>query len=218
MGTLKEIDGKHYQQCKVVMMSAGQSTTRIILAEKQLLLLSFLNIDKTREDKGRHLYITSDEEIKEGDWVLSGTNTIVQCLHPNNVVDRDIKKIIATTDTSLKLYTSETLASASGFSLKTEDISLSKPSQSFIKAYIEAYNNGNPITDVLVEHESELEAYYRNGIGGAKLKVNSSNEITIKKVKDSYTREEVIELVTKALYAKASWYEEEINDWIKENL
>jgi len=48
-----------------------------------------------------NIYITSDEEIKEGDYVLSGTNTMIKCLYPNNVVDRDVKKIILTTDQDL---------------------------------------------------------------------------------------------------------------------
>ena len=49
----------------------------------------------------QNIYITSDEEIKEGDYVLSGTNTLCKCMYPKNVVDRDVKKIILTTDADL---------------------------------------------------------------------------------------------------------------------
>ena len=48
-----------------------------------------------------NIYITSDEEIKEGDYVLSGTNTLCKCMYPKNVVDKDVKKIILTTDGDL---------------------------------------------------------------------------------------------------------------------
>lgn len=51
------------------------------------------------------------------------------------------------------------------------------------------------------------------------LKVNpKDNTITIRKVKDSWTREEVEAIVEKALFAKGAWYPEEIKEWIEENL
>jgi len=49
----------------------------------------------------QNIYIISSEEIKKGDYVLSGTNTMIKCMYPNNVVDRDVKKIILTTDQDL---------------------------------------------------------------------------------------------------------------------
>jgi hypothetical protein len=45
-----------------------------------------------------HLYITSDEEIKEGDWVITPTNDIIQWA---KVFRPDGKKIIITTDQDL---------------------------------------------------------------------------------------------------------------------
>ena len=49
------------------------------------------NIIKT----DNYLLVVDDSEIKKNDWVVSGTNTIIQCIYPNNIVDRDIKKITA---------------------------------------------------------------------------------------------------------------------------
>ncbi len=54
-----------------------------------------------RTSRPQHIYITSDEEIKEGNYVLSGTNTMIKCMYPKNVVDKDVKKIILTTDPDL---------------------------------------------------------------------------------------------------------------------
>ena len=55
----------------------------------------------------------------------------------------------------------------------------------------------------------------------SQLKVNSDNEITIKKVKDTFTREEVIEFAIKALDAfkpMNAWCNEEALNWINQNL
>jgi hypothetical protein len=46
----------------------------------------------------QHIYITSDEEIKEGDWVITPTNDIIQWA---KVFRPDGKKIIITTDQDL---------------------------------------------------------------------------------------------------------------------
>ena len=44
-----------------------------------------------------HYIICDDSEIKKGDWVVSGTKTIVQCMYPENVHHRDVKKITHST-------------------------------------------------------------------------------------------------------------------------
>ena len=46
----------------------------------------------------QHIYITSDEEIKEGDWVITPTNDIIQWAKVFQPIG---KKIILTTDQSL---------------------------------------------------------------------------------------------------------------------
>ena len=59
-----------------------------------------------------------------------------------------------------------------------------------------------------------------------RLKVDSNNTITIKKVKDSYSREELIEILGKMRnYCKDGWKSDSLhrvfydyNNWIKENL
>jgi len=69
---------------------------------------------------------------------------------------------------------------------------ITQPSTSFIKAYIEAYNNGKPITKVMVEYDvndistltSDIRTYPNLEI--VTLKVDKDNCITIKPIKDSY--------------------------------
>ena len=131
---------------------------------------------------------------------LDGRDTKCFCL---NIVLSE--KIIATTDISL-----------------VKEYNLPEPSQSFIQKYIEEYNKGNTITDVLVEYEFDNEGHTDNpGWHNQKLKVNSKdNTITIKKVKDSWNKEEVIKLLFKCKDFLQRYNKESISfdKWVKENL
>ena len=70
--------------------------------------------------------------------------------------------------------------------------------EQFTEKYIEEYNRGNVITDVLIEYELiSNEEYFGSTINpdddvpyfDEKLKINPKyNTITIKKVKDNYSR------------------------------
>jgi len=179
----------------------------------------------------QHLYIINDDKIENGDWyyhpVIKG-NSIVQYFeekHFSNdssisLANLKAKKIISTTN-SLKI-------GASGINLK-QSIYLPQPSQQFIEKYIEEYNKGNIITDVLVEYEeiTDIEVRYKHpfgdiakeiGTGNYKLKIDSKNNITIRKQKDSFSREEVENLLH-SLYSfcttDCSYDGVEFDKWIK---
>lgn len=168
--------------------------------------------------KPQHLYITSDDEIKEDDWFIVN-NIIKKCVDIKSnknitwVIDElgneDIikfcKKIIATTDTSLNLP---------------------QPSQQFIEKYIESYNKSEIITDVLVEYEEinigpDLKQnlrYYPDNFE-LKLKINpKDNTITIKKLKDNWNREEIINLLYRVKRNIHAISDENFEKWIEENL
>jgi hypothetical protein len=53
----------------------------------------------------QHIYITSDVEIKEGDWVINNLDKLIgksiRELNPGEIKDREYSKIILTTDTDL---------------------------------------------------------------------------------------------------------------------
>ena len=199
-----------FKKGKVVMLPTNQKANGMICK------------DITRQDKtiaiktkylmehedyiGHHLYIISDDEIKEGDWVyennLNQETQIYQIYNRNNELgffrfrnvwislnrkQNSAKKIIATTDNSL-WRPSHKYAS--------DIILLPQPSQQFIQKFVEEYNKGNVITDVLVEELRSSDGYYdEQDIWHWKtlgLKINpKDNTITIKEVKDNYTREEV---------------------------
>ena len=173
--------------------------------KKQLIFLEdSKGIVKTKNKNG-HLYVLSNDEIKLFDWVYNNKENIVEQISSKtqlifvleeNKENQTFKKIIATTDTSLiALYGSD----EEGYR-KMRD-GLHQPSQQFIEKYIESYNKGEIITEVMVEYELiSNEEYFLNTINpdddvpyfDENLKINSKDTtITIKKVKDSWNREEV---------------------------
>jgi hypothetical protein len=120
------------------------------------------------------------------------------------------KKIIATTDTSLKIFAGKG---------DTCDLyyNLPQPSQQFIEKYIEFYNKGKVITDVLVEYQQI--AQYNTGEPILILKLDKNNTITIKKSKDSWNREEVIKLINQYTIEMVSEVKNYHRDkWIEENI
>lgn len=175
-----------------------------------------------------HLYFLSDEEIKEGDWYISAMKSIISQHNGTEKLPDGWKKIIATTDKSLV----DTIHNpAEEFKHIWE---LPQPSQSFIEKYVEEYNKGNVITEVMVEYDYRVKSgtidEHKKGLAGYEyfeLKVNpKDNTITIRKIKDSWNREEVIELMAKAFYTDCrvwknryqDWEEVDFDEWIEENL
>jgi hypothetical protein len=55
----------------------------------------------TYGENNQHLYITNDEEIKEGDWFIDGNNSLKRSYKLSHVQFANPKKIILTTDPNL---------------------------------------------------------------------------------------------------------------------
>ena len=176
--------------------------------------------------KKQHLYILSDDEIKEGDWFIYGNNESGYHLdtkapdtsqrfgvNTNRSINNP-KKVIASTDLSLLK------PGAGAFNSKA---CLPQPSEQFLTQYVKAYNNAKPIEEVEVEYElcetyrmDECNSRFHCCENPMKLKISSNNTINIKLVKDTWTKEEVINLLYKT---KASLFTpEEMDKWIEENL
>jgi len=184
----------------------------------------------------QHIHILSDDEIKEGDWYIA-FNVDGEEMELRNSIKHLVKgldrKVIATTDKSLSIL----IAGGTDGNAGMWEI-YPKLQESFIKAYIKAYNEGNPITEVEVEYET----LYKNKKGLQpfpdekceehiqQLKLNSDNTIIIhSKEEKMYSRED--------LYMSASFVVDQIaanrgnsdwnmkttpkmivDKWIKENL
>jgi hypothetical protein len=195
------------KRAKVHMLPTENETSIVLFPHHDI---NQLQCYKTKgiADKGvgQHLYFTTDEEIKVGDYY-----TITGKLHPKpteilQMTEETIpegftatrRKIIATTDPKLI---------AEG---------VAQPSQAFIKAYCEQ----GGIDEVDVE-------YGFAGLGSKKgemfrLKVDSThNTITIHLIKEKvYSREKVEELIHKFNKDQAGfpWHSEDALKWINENL
>lgn len=126
--------------------------------------------------QNQHLYIVSDEQIKEGDWCIRiEDNKIIQCKpnkgksiatllgnsdygdieQLNNGIYKNskaFKKIIATTDKSLEVFIPHMDCNGMGCDECLHN-KLPQIPESFIEIYIEYFNSNKPITEVDVEYE-----------------------------------------------------------------
>lgn len=211
-----------FKKCKVVMLPTNEKAT-----DKPFSIgITICNDGKLRignpvgnSESRQHLYITSDEEIKVGDYSI-GDEGIFGPYEKGDMLPNNSKKIIVTTDTSLKFG---------------EDVpgiirykSLPQPSQQFIEKYIEEYNKSNIIADILVEYEEASYEKWLDNEGSPvfdTIKVNSKdNTITIKKVKDNYSQKKVNELFEKYDFEIKrfgildEWKYNHLENWKKENL
>jgi hypothetical protein len=168
-----------------------------------------------------HIYITSDEEIKDGDniedcdFFLYDTlkeKSIHKCISKpsnksilsNNGVyyfEGACKKIIASTNKMPVI-----IIGLDNFE------TLSKIPQNFIQYFVDEYNKGNIIEQVKVAYldDSHLRI------------VNNDHEITVLPIKQNWSKEEVIELLHKyedfRNYHVNFCAKEDTAKWIEENL
>jgi hypothetical protein len=194
-----------FKRCQVVMISTKQKSGIMLDANKKTLFSSdypAVHVENNHGIQNMHLYILSDEELKEGDWFYHTIGGICHCAgikdngdimfhdiltinsYPASATEKYIKKIIATTNKSLKPFWGHP-----------------KPSNSFIEIYIERYNAGTPIQYVNVEYvyddsfknHPSAPGMLLNEHNGWKLKVSSKdNTITIRKNRTTYTQEELM--------------------------
>lgn len=194
-----------YNKCKVIMLPT-KGTTEIFLRKSNTKFGDSILF----HGEFHHLYILSEEEIEEEDWCLGkdsdGKNYLIQM---NNTTSPkfhyEIHKIIASTDLNLRIP---------------------QIHQSFISLYIEEYNKGNIIEEVEVEYEPcGVDSAYRQYYS---LKINPDNTISIKPLKDSWNKGEVIDKLLQfrkdilngnlSLNLKDKDNLSTFNDWIKKNV
>jgi hypothetical protein len=141
------------KKIQVILLPTNQKTD-IALVKSKNLLFYLPNGDLVFEEDsthiGQHFYFLSNDEIKNLDWFINNQG-LWQC--NNGIIPKGLnpKKVIATTNSSLKVEDDFDI-----HEIPTQLVPVSKalpqPSQSFIEKYVERYNAGNPITDVMVEY------------------------------------------------------------------
>jgi len=180
-----------FKRAKVIMLPTEEQT-KLWISKGTNILRDLSNIIGMKQAIGQHIYIISDDEIKEGDWYLQYGNLsgwkLLQSRKDISLFEKD-KKIISTND-----KTCHKNCNCSIVCTKRCEKLLPEPSQQFITKYIESYNKGEIITDVLVEYEkATYDKWFDNGGQPVfdTIKVNpKDNTITIRKNKDSWNREE----------------------------
>jgi len=172
-----QINNRHYQECDIVMLeSLNESDLFLKVNELEFNKRRPLHGIKDLGWKYHHLYILSNDEIKDGDWYYQYNpfgSVIGKCDDKSPFVAKSSryiwenkgKKIIATTDSSVKYP--ERFPSF---------VTLPQIPQSFIEHFIGEYNQGNVINKVSVE------CYFTHETDGDKFlnfKLNQNNEISI---------------------------------------
>lgn len=209
-----------YRNCEILMLSTNEKVEGLGARNWFFPNTKKLVINRLVSN----LYILSDDEIKEGDWyenngvIFRADDKFDKGNNPNQ--NKNNKKIIATTDSSLKIEFKD--GRMNGVQTKC----LPQISQQFIKHYISEYNKGNQIKDVMVEYEEERYSTFsgQNNSESSKdvwinkLKINSNNTINIKPLKESWNRDEVISLIDKFDTKFADSSKEQFDKWINDNL
>ena len=183
-----------WKQHELVMLPTNEKAI-IHLTESNIFIISKELTGKSELYKSnpQHLYILSDAEIKEDDWyennsvIFRADSKFDDGNNPNQ--NKNNKKILASTDTSLKLE----VDGNRGDLLPDVSFNIDLPQipQSFIEHFISEYNKGNVINEVMIEYEKIITdtkhymlTHECKGFD-EKLKINPNNTINIKPVKDS---------------------------------
>jgi len=209
------------KRCKVVRLATDKAQDSIVDCSNRLQYFKgFFTQEylKSQHKSSHHLYIISDDKIEAGDWCLffwdgnkegelGQIGSEPQQYFPENghTLNKNLRKIIATTDSKLKLP---------------------QPSQSFI----EEYCRKGGIDEVDVEYEKYHDGNFINDgkthafTALLRPEVSNDNTINIHPIKDTYTRDEVEQLCVSAY--EDGFYEGTKKDspckdpvfWLKENL
>jgi hypothetical protein len=201
-------------------------------------LTLFDNIQRNGSGYGfQHLYFTTDEEIKEGDWCLIPyKNGIFQSNGNTEKTKKDfhypIYKIVATTnhetwkpsiikrEDGCPFYLQKDgLYQATDEhgteTLNVKSVGVPKIPIPFIEAYIKAYNEGNPIKEVLLETDykdigDSIKGEYHIPI----LKIKPNGYIIVHPVKERmYSRTDVKDILYKAWTTHIL----DIKEWFNKN-
>lgn len=165
----------------------------------------------------QHLHLVSDEEIKEGDWFYTpkevGIEGISQ-LTKGYTCFAECKKIIATTDKSLTINIKE--PSINDWVLG-KFLTIPQIPESFVKHFVEKQGN---VGKVMVEYE-EIGRYQITkwfGTGKFQPKLTKNNEVIISLEEKSYSREEVLLILSNYRLDNAGENLGKHNKWIEQNL
>jgi hypothetical protein len=237
-----QINNKHYIECDFVMLPTDvsnrynctqdlivkciKSWTPIEEDEKKVNTLSISKNWSTgvlEYYQPQHLYILSNDKIKEGDWIgYPNLKNWVPVQYLGGDLTGGEKKIIATTDTSLIIKGECRIRSGRMVEHYPTEKSLPQIPQIFIKQFINEYNKENIVNKGMVEFEQRYDDNGKTSLYAKNwsIKLNQNNEISIL-ISSKQNEDEVKEFVN----TNYSFFTEDtrkkmilgINSWINKN-
>ena len=181
----------------------------------------------------QHIYITSDEAIEKGNWVITrgGIRYVTSINNKETFTDDgkvsglepsalchlvDYKLIIATTNKSLKIHTKEQWNLVSGLSTTFHKVNqLPEPSLEWLNwanYFIEQYNLGNIITKVMVEY---CEQFICQKCGNVQYNDSDCNNCESNRVHLKYKLKVNSDNTINIRYIKNSWSREDMTNIAK---
>ena len=236
------------KQIKAIMLPTVDKTNLIFNDANHLCYQSNKSFKNDRKSRKRfHIYITSDEEIKEGDHVLSTAQDYNMQVVPKHSVKtyNDVEhyfKIIATSDDNIrhcKQCGGKQELNMDGvmqFTHINKCVSFSEPllpnvQQSFLKAFVksdgkedwEIEMEGNMCNCKVYEESDGCFHCDYTGIDYYKLKLDSDNCVILSAVEEKMYCGEIVDIIEKyLLYVEPEVFKRtkrsNIYNWIKENL
>jgi len=207
-----------WNKCKVELLPSKEfSNVQLDFSEK----LHLEDGSSIALKEYKHIYITSEEVVNSNDWAYNVlSKTVVQFTEDfiayyapmKDFPMGNYKKIVASTDDLLKFLGKSTHGTS------TSDVYSKFPKipTRFIERYVREYNKGNIITVVLVEFTYDNPEPYKNVL---QLKVNpEDNTINIKPIKESWSKEELVEILGDFFNDHTNCQNTNIPKWIEENL
>lgn len=221
-----------HKKGKVIALAHNNRNTTLTLYNGKEMSL---NRERLEYPTNQHLYVYTKDKIEELDWFLINGCLVRQCAkrtkttvidtiggeHHESVCD----KIVCTTDTLYKNATQNLYVTVAHLPIE------------FILKFVEYYNKGEVISEVVLEYEDAFKGYQTwiekidTPPFHGNLKLKLLKELTYKPIKTSkplWTFEEVEEIVRKAfLLYKADYTgypeliessKEKENAWINKNL
>jgi len=215
------------------MLPTEKASLICLNTNEQLYLSKEMNMADDNNEY-QHLYIISDEKCKDGEWCTDGIRIAqVNCLTVDDPNAHLYSKIVATTDKLILTNMKDSNA------VRDIDFDIEVPQipESFIQAYIKAYNEDKPITEVDLEIETAVIVISKNPLQAEgiktrifEIKTRPDNTVIIHQSK-LYTRDEVEYLIKCATdeilhvlgydtgkKMKETGVMSHINKWIQDNL
>jgi len=154
------------KKCEVVMLPTEKAITEGSIISRavgdNLAIVNCLTIDDKNAEKdghqNNHLYLISDDEIKEGDWVIDlsiselfkAETKYIKLMIAAPHLEKSVKKVIASTDFEL----TRTVEWGQKYKEQFPCISTGVPLPSLPAAFIQYYVKVGGVKKVFVEYES----------------------------------------------------------------